>query len=324
MRIPSAFDKLPGKPQETVAVLTKDRNIRLLTLSPDNRVAAGLTEIENGNLRLRLWDPIAQKEWPALGGVPEWPVTLAFSPDGRLLAIGSSQDGTGVKLWGLEAGKWLAHLKVNRRVGSVVFAPDGLTLAVGTWQGTVQLWDVAASRQKATPLEYKERIGHVFFSPDGRFVGAGSLSGTSPVKMWNTATGKVLAASGTFDASGIAFLPDGRGFLAFKTGSRQEWEIADDLSSCRYKRDVPLPIEDWLFKGFTFTPGGRTAILIQGRGFQEYEFNPSTKELSLGSRGQLPGSEWLPGAFLTADGRHIAMFDGTGAIIMRIAALPAK
>jgi WD40 repeat protein len=73
--------------------------------------------------------------------------TLAFSPDGRLLAV-TGRDGA-VRLWDVAARRELRRLDGGQgRVGRVAFAPDGRSLAVGGADGTVLVWDVADLMKK--------------------------------------------------------------------------------------------------------------------------------------------------------------------------------
>jgi RNA polymerase sigma factor (sigma-70 family) len=89
---------------------------------------------------------------------------LAFAPDGHTLAW---LDGHGVRLVDLRSGKPLADYLapdvncelVNRgcTTQTLVFAPDGRTLATGHQDGTVLLWQVPQSPHKPTPLREAER-----------------------------------------------------------------------------------------------------------------------------------------------------------------------
>ncbi|WP_043911060.1 TIR domain-containing protein [Kitasatospora griseola] len=115
------------------------------------------------------------------------PEPVAFSPDGRLLAVGS-EDGS-VLVCDALTGVALRTLKDHSgRVYAVKFAGD--VLATGSADGTVRLWDQVSGECRHRLDVHPGGVWPVSLGPDGRLVATGDPDGV--VTLWDTATGRPL------------------------------------------------------------------------------------------------------------------------------------
>jgi WD40 repeat protein len=142
--------------------------------------------------------------------------------------------------------------KEGERVGSVVFAPDGKTLATGGEDGTVRLWEVATSREVRRYGEHPRAVGAILFSPDGKTLASGSHDGT--IAFWEAATGSEL---GSFQTTAglltFEFSPDGKILLAACSDEMyRAWDVAtgEELGA--------EPTNLGPLKALAFSPDGQT------------------------------------------------------------------
>ncbi|HET7015530.1 MAG TPA: TIR domain-containing protein [Streptosporangiaceae bacterium] len=148
---------------------------------------------------------------------------VAFSPNGRILAVGSLSGFVG--LWDVATGRRVGTLNEGSPVYSLAFSPDGRTVAVGDDAGDVGLWDVAARRRLASLVEGSGVYG-LAFSPDGCVLAAGDLSGF--VGLWNLATERRTGQlTEGIPVKSVAFSPDGRTLAAADdVGFVYLWDVA--------------------------------------------------------------------------------------------------
>jgi WD40 repeat protein len=108
-------------------------------------------------------------------------MALAFSPDGRLLALGDHVSAV-VRLWDLTAGAERAALRgPTGAVVGVAISPDGTTLAAADYQGVVTFWDLATLEVRPGRLRHAG-VRSLAFAPDGRALATGGFDGT--IHLW--------------------------------------------------------------------------------------------------------------------------------------------
>ena len=214
-------------------IISLENNNEILAFSPDG---ATLAEVYNDytfkDYKIKVWDIATRRNIATFEGHTGSIRSVAFSPDGTILASGS-RDGR-VKLWNIPSRSNVATIEVkNKRngwVSSVAFSPDGLTLASGqrneSSPGRVKLWDVETKRNVAT-FEHLFGVTSIAFSPDGSILASGSRD--DKVKLWDVATKRNMATleGHTRDVWSVAFSPDG---TILASGSDDDTVLLWDMS----------------------------------------------------------------------------------------------
>ncbi|MEU2543946.1 hypothetical protein ABZ618_00635 [Streptomyces roseolus] len=262
--------------------------VSTVAYSPDGHMLAA------GNLQqnlVRLWD-VSDPGRPVALGRPV-PVdravhsirSLAFSPDGRVLAVGGRASDTGdsssggfVDLWSLTSpshpvllgrmkspgvGDWDAMTAVE----SLAFSPDGRTLAAGRFAGLVSLWDVSRPHDvDPAPAPLNLDCPDVFsrrvvFSPDGRTLAAACDDEAGTLRLWNVSDparpGRGRSLKTGHQIRSLAFSPDGRTLAAGSYDNKVHlWKVADPGSPAPLGKPLTGPAQP--VTSVAFSPDGHT------------------------------------------------------------------
>ncbi|MEM7062040.1 MAG: WD40 repeat domain-containing protein [Cyanobacteria bacterium P01_B01_bin.77] len=115
--------------------------------------------------------------------------SVAFSPDGKLLACGGA-DST-IRVWHIEQGDCLTVLKGHSdQVWSIGFSADSQQLVSGSLDQTARLWDVTTGNCYRVIQGHSDQIWATSIHPSGELLATGSMDQT--IKLWQLSTGKCL------------------------------------------------------------------------------------------------------------------------------------
>jgi WD40 repeat protein len=145
--------------------------------------------------------------------------TLPGHPDYRAFAVAFSPNGRRlaseglgcVEIWDAETGEHLRTLRGHRaRWTAIAFSPDGRRLATSSFDRTIKLWDLATGQELFTLRGQDGNVNGVAFSPDG--LRLASVGQGKTVRVWEALTGReVLGLRGHTNMNlSVAFSPDGR------------------------------------------------------------------------------------------------------------------
>ncbi len=112
---------------------------------------------------------------------PKHNSSLAFSPDGTILAAGD--DWGTVSFW--DVATWSIRTSVkgsDAAVWGLSFSPDGRTLAAACGDAKVRLWDPISGQVVLVLDGHSKRVNAVVFSPDGQTLASADHKGE--VKLW--------------------------------------------------------------------------------------------------------------------------------------------
>jgi hypothetical protein len=141
-------------------------------------------------------------------------------------------------------------------VYSVAFSADGKTLASGSWDNTIILWDVETRQPIGQPLSgHSNVVFSVAFSPDGKTLASGS--GDNTIILWDVETRQPIGQplrGHSDDVNSVAFSADGK---TLASGSGDNTIILWDVET-RQPIGQPLSGHSNVVFSVAFSPDGKT------------------------------------------------------------------
>lgn len=249
-----------------------DEGVWDIAFSPDGKYLASAGGRDG---TVRLWNHRAGEQLEIFTGHTGDVHEVVFSPDGKTLMSSSS---TEIKLWDIRP-----QLKIleghTANVTSIVFSPDGKVIASASYDGSVQLWDIATGEVLKTFRGHRDFVLSVAYSPDDSLIASGSCGELNDsdqciqgeIKMWNVATGQEhhTLNGGLGSIREVAFSPDGQYLASASCG------LQDDSNQC-----IQGEIKVWnvVTEDEILTLSGHSNYV------ETIEFSPDGRSLASGSR----------------------------------------
>ena len=193
------------------------------------------------------------------GVIPSDGSTSLSSPDIHELDVHAVDTGGNVKRWvyfnlGAVSPHYITTLDHTRIVRFVTFSPDGATLATGSQDSTIRLWDLETRRNIATK-KHTYFVYSAAFSPDGATIAVGSSG--KRVELLDVVTLQKFAEFGGHShfVSSVAFSSDGMTLASCSFGEVKLWDVGTQQNI------ATLAHEHWV-ESVAFSPNGK--ILATG------------------------------------------------------------
>ncbi|MEK7676532.1 MAG: WD40 repeat domain-containing protein [Verrucomicrobiota bacterium] len=229
-----------------------------LAFSPTGNLLAVGTWNATGQPGIDLWDVSASKVTKTLTNEAEVR-SVAFSPDGKLLATFDNRGNIKVADWASDRTLTTFAVPPPRRrpTGVVVFSPDGNRLAIGEDYGHIQLLDLRTGTVVSFQTQSSEGVTALVFSANAKLLAAGL---GSAVRLWDANSGESRGqlTNHTDGVNALAFTLDSRQLAsASSDGTIRIWSVADHTGlRCLRSSREGLTALAMLTDGRTLVTGG--------------------------------------------------------------------
>jgi WD40 repeat protein len=289
---------------ETGKILSKAEGsvFGVCAASPDGKRAATAGK----NHSLRLWDVEKRAEIGDLfpSASEQEAVALAFSPNGKLLAVG--RDDGRIDLYAAADGVLLHRSEAHQCVVSALaFSPNGALLVSGGTDCAVRQWDAASGKEIRPFAGSTGPIRTLAVSPDGKTVA--SAGADRCIHLWDPGGGerRTLPAAERETVAFLSFSPDGRKLTSVGQGGAHTvavWDAADDE-----RRNVFSLSQKQYPNAFALSPDGASVAAFGSPDEDRFAvFDAAKGEMASKHEEDGPRRLLQPGAFL--DRRTLAVF----------------
>jgi RNA polymerase sigma factor (sigma-70 family) len=245
------WDPSTGK---ELACLGKTDVIVALAFSPDAKLlASGMADGV-----AHLWDLTTRKEVRRIQVEGTVASGVAFTPDGKRLAVASRNNASpqqcrgGIELFDARTGQFVRRFAGRRHnFDAVALSPDGAKLAgIGGYDSTLYLWDAATGVEVRPAIGHQAPVRYVAVAADNRTVATAAADDT--VRLWDALTGEQRHQ---VEGCRAWFSPDGGTLITVVSGQPSTLR-ASDARTGRERFRRPLPACD---------PYGVMTLSVDGR-----------------------------------------------------------
>jgi RNA polymerase sigma factor (sigma-70 family) len=221
--------------------------IRHLAFSPSGKALAA-----GSDSSVHIWDPASGRESLCIRPKPYGIVTaVAYSVDGRLIAIGHNCDQPRCLLWDASTGQAVNVVPDQAHCYGLAFSPDGKLF--GTVDGeTLRLWNLATGLELRMVELKGASLQRIVFARDGKQLAVADFTG-NVVRIFEVES---LKETGTlrghkYYVNGLAFAPDGKKLASADDATLRIW----DMTTSQEERRITG--HERAVEGVAYSPDGK-------------------------------------------------------------------
>jgi len=149
-------------------------------------------------------------------------------------------------------------LPITSEIMSICPSRDGNKILVGSWDGTVRMWDMNLARNQAVTMDTQDDVRKVIaVAPSGKMVATKS---TRSIELWDTATSEVIRHMDSESGMKIAFSPDENQVAVFSDSLITVWDINNPEDGLSFN---PLPTGRYLIDWVGFQTSDHVVVCAE-------------------------------------------------------------